>query len=231
MNELLQIDRVPRGSARRVVQLQRRSRLRALAVDKVGVVDEGAVADRVDVVLDHNVLLFDEVAQRLVHVHALQLTPRSHAHNRAEEGHHADDSGVQTVLLDQLQLRHVQELGQPTHNDGDRELMAIHGEGWVVGDGEDGVLRLGALNERYAFKLNAELNGAQRVDGGERVQNHAHLLVVHRQQRPVEDLIMTPCLGSYRVAVVLPLREDGVIYEPDRQRLQKDAELAMIKHH
>lgn len=38
------------------------------------------------------------------------------------------------------------------------------------------------LNERYAFKLNAELNGAQRVDGGERVQNHAHLLVVHRQQ-------------------------------------------------
>lgn len=42
---------------------------------------------------------------------------------------------------------------------------------------------------------------------------------------------MTPCLGSYRVAVVLPLREDGVIYEADRQRLQKDAELAMIKHH
>ena len=89
---------------------------------------------------------------------------------------------MQTVLLDQLQLRHVQELGQPTHDDGDGELMAIHGEGWVVGDGKDGVLRLGALNERYAFKLNAELNGAQRVDGGERVQNHAHLLVVHRQQ-------------------------------------------------
>ena len=62
MNELLQIDRVPRGSARRVVQLQQRPGLFALAVDEIGVVDEVAVANRVDVVLDHDVLLLDEVA-------------------------------------------------------------------------------------------------------------------------------------------------------------------------
>lgn len=51
-----------------------------------------------------------------------------------------NDGGVKAVPLGHVQLAHVQKLGQPTHDDGDGELVVTHGERGVVRNGENGIL-------------------------------------------------------------------------------------------
>lgn len=81
----------------------------------------------------------------------------------------------------------------------------------------------------YALKLNAELNSAQRVHHGEGVQNHAHLLVVHGEQRAVEDLSVSTARHNDRITVVLPLRKNGVVCQTDGERAEEITELWIIK--
>lgn len=81
----------------------------------------------------------------------------------------------------------------------------------------------------YALKLNAELNGAQRVHHGKGVQNHAHLLVVHGEERAVEDLRVSTARHIDRITVVLPLRKNGVVGQTDGEGAEEITELWMIK--
>ena len=113
MDELLQVDCVTCATLGRVVERDVRRRLFRRLEETVGVADEVAVAELVDVLLDGDVVDVDEVGDGLRDVDA----------HGEEEGDDGDGGALQLVLLQDAELLQVEMLQRAVDDDGEDQLV------------------------------------------------------------------------------------------------------------